>query len=71
VLSTMPWKCMSNIDVVKLHTLTSALDGGDWSSSHCSHFTTGERDPGTHWIGGWVGPRASLDVLVKRKFHPC
>jgi hypothetical protein len=29
VLSTMPWKCMSNIDVVKLHTLTSALDGGD------------------------------------------
>jgi hypothetical protein len=26
-----------------------------------------ERDPGTHWIGGWVGPRAVLDVVVKRK----
>jgi hypothetical protein len=26
-----------------------------------------ERDPGTHWIGGWVGPRASVDVVVKRK----
>jgi hypothetical protein len=23
--------------------------------------------PGTHWIGGWVGPRAVLDMVVKRK----
>jgi len=23
--------------------------------------------PVTHWIGGWVGPRAVLDVVVKRK----
>jgi hypothetical protein len=22
----------------------------------------GERTPGTHWIGGWVGPRAGLDT---------
>jgi hypothetical protein len=21
-----------------------------------------------HWIGGWVGPRAGLDAVVKRKF---
>jgi hypothetical protein len=25
------------------------------------------RSPGTHWIGGWVGPRAGLDAVVKRK----
>jgi hypothetical protein len=25
------------------------------------------RDSGTHWIGGWVGPRAVLDAVVKRK----
>jgi hypothetical protein len=25
------------------------------------------RAPGTHWIGGWVGPRAVLDAVVKRK----
>jgi hypothetical protein len=26
-----------------------------------------ERDPGTHWIGERVGPRAALDAVVKRK----
>jgi hypothetical protein len=26
-----------------------------------------KRAPGTHWIGGWVGPRAILDAVVKRK----
>jgi hypothetical protein len=25
------------------------------------------KSPGTHWIGGWVGPRAVLDAVVKRK----
>jgi hypothetical protein len=23
--------------------------------------------PGTHWTEGWVGPRAILDAVVKRK----
>jgi hypothetical protein len=27
-----------------------------------------ERTPGTHWIGGWVGPRAGLDDMEKGKF---
>jgi hypothetical protein len=26
-----------------------------------------ERVPITHWIGDWVGPRAVLDAVVKRK----
>jgi hypothetical protein len=30
-------------------------------------FTPGQRASGTHWIGGWVGPRASLDDVEKRK----
>jgi hypothetical protein len=25
------------------------------------------KNPGTYWIGGWVGPRASLDAVAKRK----
>jgi hypothetical protein len=27
----------------------------------------GKEPPGTHWKGGWVGPRAVLDAVVKRK----
>jgi hypothetical protein len=32
------------------------------------HFTHGERAPRTHWLGGWVDPRAGLDDVKKRKF---
>jgi hypothetical protein len=37
--------------------LTSALVGGEWSTSR----------HGTHWIGGWVGPRIGLDNVKNRK----
>jgi hypothetical protein len=54
---------------VQIHIfLTSALSGGEWSGSCPGHFTPGETTPGTHWIGGWVDPRASLDDVEKRKF---
>jgi hypothetical protein len=33
--------------------------GGEWSASRTGRFT-----PSTHWIGGWVGPRAVLDAVV-------
>jgi hypothetical protein len=29
-----------------------------------TRFTPGERTPSTHWIGGWVGPRAGLIINV-------
>jgi hypothetical protein len=48
--------------------LTSALVGGEWSTSRPCRFTPGERALGTHLIGGWVGPRAGLDDVEKRKF---
>jgi hypothetical protein len=48
------------------HSLTSALDGGEWSGSCPGRFTPRERVPGIHWIGGWVGPRTVQDVVVKR-----
>jgi hypothetical protein len=28
--------------------------------------TPGKESLGTHWIGGWVGPRAVLDAVVNR-----
>jgi hypothetical protein len=31
----------------------------------------GERAPGSHWIGGWIGPRAGLDAVEKRKSLHC
>jgi hypothetical protein len=45
------------------HSLTSALEGGEWSASHPGRFTPGEKAPGIHWIGGWVGHRVGLDAL--------
>jgi len=50
--------------------LTSVLDGGEWSASPPGQFTTGEGVPSSHWIGGWVGPTASLDAVARRNI-PC
>jgi hypothetical protein len=51
------------------HSLTATLDGGEWSASRPGRFTPRERAPGIHWIGGWVGPRAVLDAVVKREIR--
>jgi hypothetical protein len=48
--------------------LTPAPVGGEWSASRPGHFTPRERGPGIRWIGGWMGPRAGLDDVGKRKF---
>jgi hypothetical protein len=52
---------------------TSALDGGEWSASRRGRFIAKERaSPGTHWIGGFVGPGTGLDAVVERKIpSPC
>jgi hypothetical protein len=47
--------------------LTSAIDGAEWSASCPSRFTSMEAVPGTHWIGGWVGPRAVVDIVSREK----
>jgi hypothetical protein len=47
--------------------MTSALDGDEESASRPGRFTPRERVRGSHWIGGWMGPRAVLDAVVKRK----
>jgi hypothetical protein len=53
---------------VYLHAfLTLALDGGELSAPLPGSFTLRQRVPGTPWLGGWVGPRAVLDAMVKRK----
>jgi len=39
----------------QLHTLPNSLLGND---------------PGTHWMEGWLDPRASLDTMMKTKRIP-
>jgi hypothetical protein len=56
---------------IQLHAfLTLALDGSVWSVSCPGYFTPRERASSTHWIGGWVGTRTGLDMVVKKK-NPC
>jgi hypothetical protein len=51
--------------------LTWALDGGEWSASRPCRLTPPKRVPDSHWIEGWVVPRAGLDVVEKRKNLHC
>jgi hypothetical protein len=39
----------------------------EWSASRGGRFTPRETAPGTHWIGGWMGPRAGRDAVVKKR----
>jgi hypothetical protein len=57
-------KAYGEVDVEIHIFLTSALVEDGWSVSRLGRFTPGERAPGTHW----VGPRAGLDDVEKRKF---
>jgi hypothetical protein len=61
-------KAYGGVDAYIHIFLTSALVGGEWSTSRPGRFTPGERAPGTHLIGVWVDLRAGLDDLEKRKF---
>jgi hypothetical protein len=57
--------------VVEVHVfLTLALDGGKLVSFTPCRFTPAERAPGTHWIGGWVSPRAGLEDNGEVKIIP-
>jgi hypothetical protein len=40
------------------------------ASSYTAYVIARERVPGTHWIGGWVDPRAGLDDVKNRIFLP-
>jgi hypothetical protein len=51
--------------IAPVRSLTSALDGREWSASRPGRFTPRERAPGTHWIG----TRDGLDAVSKRKIH--
>jgi hypothetical protein len=43
--------------------LSTALDGGKLSASRSYRFTPGGTAHSTHWIGGWVGLRTTVDAM--------
>jgi hypothetical protein len=43
----------------------------EWSASRAGRFTVEYRATGTHWIGGWVGPRAGLDAVQEAGLPVC
>lgn len=55
-------KAYGGVDIQLHPFLTLLRDGGEWSDSHPGHFTPGDMVPSTHWIGGWVGTRATADT---------
>jgi hypothetical protein len=61
-------KAYGGVDVQIHILLTSALVGVVWSVSRPCRFIRRERIPGTHLIWDWVGPRAGLDAVERRKF---
>jgi hypothetical protein len=48
--------------------LTSELDAGELSAVRPDRFTAEESALGTQPIGGFVGPRAGLDVIEKIRY---
>jgi hypothetical protein len=61
-------KVYGGVDVQIRIFLTSALAGGEWSASRLGRFTPRDRALRTHWIGGWVDPRAGLDGVEKNLY---
>jgi hypothetical protein len=48
--------------------MTLTLDGSRWLHLRHYRFTTGDTVPGTHWIGGWVGPELVWKPLTRETF---
>jgi hypothetical protein len=60
-----PMKTYSGSGGIAPRILTSALDGGEWSASRPGRFTPRGITARTHWVWGWVGPRAGMDMVSK------
>jgi hypothetical protein len=57
------WRFSSSI-------LDWALVECEWSASRLGRLILCETALGTHWIGGWMGPRGGLDTVEKRQIFP-
>jgi hypothetical protein len=62
-----PWRLLGERKYSFYSLLTSALDGVSGEHHAMAAFYPQERTPGSHWISGWVGPRAGLDTEARGK----
>jgi len=68
VLNYYSMKMYRRLDV-QLDTLTSALNGSCQPHALVA-LPLGKELPSINWTGGWVGPRASQDMVITTK-SPC
>jgi len=59
-LST-PRKHMEGVEIQVHSFLTSAPERGEWTNARPSRLRKG-KDPSIHLVGGWMGPRAGLEI---------
>jgi hypothetical protein len=69
ILGTISWKLIRGMEV-KLHILTSALEGGKWWFSIPGRITFRENVLSIHWIGGWMDPRTFPGKVVAMRKVP-
>jgi hypothetical protein len=71
VVLVLNWLSTCHEDMEEWRYSSTILDLGTiwgWVVSFTSlQLYPGERAPGTHWIGGWVGPTVGLDAMEKRQ----
>jgi hypothetical protein len=64
---SMPWRLTWDWKQNCIYLfISTALDGGKWACSGHGRFTLTERAPNIHWIEGYVGLRACIDLLQER-----
>jgi hypothetical protein len=63
-------KAYWGVDVYIYILFTSALVEIEWPTSRPGRYISKEKGPCTHWIEGWVDPRAGLDDVEKIKSFP-
>lgn len=64
-------KLYGRVEVQLQVFLTSASDGGEWSSSHHGCFNPRDKALRSHWTGGCGSPRAGLNSVQKRSLYTC
>jgi hypothetical protein len=66
----MPWRRLEERRYSSYSFSTSALDGmSGQRHAPAALLPPGKGPPGTHYTGGWVGPRAGLDTEARGKIR--